>query len=358
MREPGAKPGVLAPVGPARHADLCAFADAGLRLIHLRSHVNPARDVLKWRDAGASSVVLQLLSPQPAREPTSPQTFVNSFSQDIGDYLDVGVRAVEVHGEPNRADRGAGVSWQDGAAFGAWFAEVHRYLKARFGAEIRVGFPALAPPDAAHPEAGAAIAESTFLEQCRHALEAADWAALHVTWQTLAEMRDIEGGMRCLWRYFERFPAQRFIVTSFANVTRDLHPVARGQQYAEYLTLMAQYERVLGVAGFPLRSGDPHYGPLAWISAEGRPTETLAEIAARPRLPDPRRVQMSWPTDTRRYIQAFGDHPRAYHRRYQMTGGHNGVDLAVNAQKPESSPITAALEGTVTQVALDESGYG
>lgn len=358
MNEPGADPGVLAPAGPVRQTDLAAFAAAGLRLVRLRCRVNPARDVARWRDAGATRCILQLLSPEPARRLTSPQAFVERASPDLDAYMEAGVRYVEVHGEPNRADRGAGVSWQDGAAFNMWFEEVYAILRERFGEAIRLGFPALAPSDGPHPDPTAAIPEGPFLAQCERALQVADWISIHVFWRTVEEMRGFEGGMRCLRRYLEHFPEQHFIVTAFANVNPDLRPRTRGEQYAEFLTLMAQYDRVLGVSGYLLRSSDPRYGPLAWTRIDGEPTAVVTELAARARLPDYTRMQMAWPTLRRRYLQLFGANQRAYYRCCQLTGGHNGVDLDVGGSAEGAAPITAAWDGTVTQVAFDADGYG
>lgn len=350
--------GVLAGVGPARRLDLAAFANCGLDLIRLRSLVNSAEDVAKWRDAGASFVMLQLLSPRVAQSPHSPEAFVEYFSSDLEAFLMTGVRDIEIHGRPNRADHGAGVSWRDGAAFGIWFEEVLRRLRARFGEDLRVGFPGLASTGRPRPDPSAPIDAATFLSQCRPAVELADWVALHVYWRTLAEMRAPGGAMRCLRGYLEVFETQNFIITEFANVSPELVADVRGRQYVEFTTLMAQYDRILGTSGFLLRSNDPRYSPLAWLKPEGTPTGVISAFADRPRLPDPRQVWFAWPTEVHRYVQAFGANQSGYHDSSRMTGGHNGVDLAVDVASPETSPITAAMGGTVTQVALDEEGYG
>jgi murein DD-endopeptidase MepM/ murein hydrolase activator NlpD len=171
-------------------------------------------------------------------------------------------------------------------------------------------------------------------------------------------MRGFDGGMRFLRKYLEHFPEQGFIVTAFANANPDLNPRVRGRQYAEYLTLMAQYDRVLGVSGYLLRSSDPRYSPLAWTRVDGERTEVISELAARTRLPAPEDLRMLWPTDVRRYVQLFGANQRAYYRCCRLTGGHNGVDIAVIGGASGASPILAALAGTVTQVAFDEDGYG
>lgn len=358
MSDPHGLPGVLAGVGPARHSDLNAFRQGRLRLVRLRAQVNPIGDLAKWRDAGAAEAILSLLSPLPAQHPTSPERFVEVFAADIEAFLKAGGRYLEVHDEPNRSDRGAGVTWQDGAGFAAWFHAVSHLIRGKFGDTPRVGFPALTPASSRRPDPSAAVDEGTFLEQCRDALELADWAALHVYWRTLEEMRGSGAGMRFLATYLEAFPEQVFIVTEFANASLDLAPGPRGDQYAEFVTLLAQYDRILGASGFLLRSADPHYDPLAWIANDGTPRATIAHLGRRPELPDPRQVWFDWPTGFRAYDQLFGDHQRAHHDGFGIVGGHNGVDLAVDRDAPEASPIHAALGGTVVQVALDQSGYG
>lgn len=349
---------MVAPSGPARRSDLHAFSTAGLRLIRLRAHVNPPQDLPKWRDAGAVWAVLELLSPRPGKELTSPDDFVAAFSPTIETFLGFGLCHIEVQSEPNRADRGAGSSWQDGAAFSVWFEEVCHRLRTRFGDDVSIGFPALAASDAPHPDPAARIAASAFLAQCGSAIDVADWVALHIYWRTLEEMRGLQGAMGCLRTYLAAYPEQRFIITAFANVNRMLDSAGRGQQYAEYLTLMAQYDRILGVIGSPLRSSDPGHSALAWIGPGGEDTGVIAVLARRPSLPDPQRLPLAWPTDKHAYLQVFGAHQRAYYDCCQMTGGHNGVDLAVDVERSSPSPIGAALPGTVSQVALDTGGYG
>jgi murein DD-endopeptidase MepM/ murein hydrolase activator NlpD len=283
---------------------------------------------------------------------------VDHFAPEIDGFLQAGVRYFELHDEPNRADRGAAVSWQNGADFSAWFEEAVHHLRRRYGHAIRIGFPALASSGLPRPEPAAAIRETRFLEQCGSALQKADWAALHVYWRTLGEMRALDGVMRILRLYLEPFPSQTFFLTEIANVTIDLPAAARGRQLTELMTLAAQYDRILGTCGFLLRSSDPRYEPLGWLTPEGVARPVLDEVAGRPKLPDPAQFWLTWPTQSRHYLRLFGEHQREYYDRYWLAGGHNGVDLAVAAVGSERPPVRAALGGTVEQVAHDADGYG
>lgn len=351
-------PGILVAAGPAQPQDLAAFTAARLRLARLRAHSNPPADVARWRDAGATAFILQLLSPLPGQAATTPQAFVDAYTDDLVAFLDQGLRYVELHDEPNRADRGCGVSWNDGAGFGVWFAEAAALLRARFGDALAIGFPALAPARPPCPEPAPLIEEAAFLDGCADALADADWAALHCYWADRAELRSYDGPLRFLRLYLERFPEQTFRITEFANVGVGATPLQQGQHYAEFLTAVSQYDAIAAACGFLLRSDHPAYAALGWLAPDGTPRETVTLVANRAAPPDSYRLRMLWPTEFRAYNQYFGENQELYTTSSGMVGGHNGVDLRVNRTAPENSPIRAALPGTVSQVAFDSTGYG
>ncbi len=327
-------------------------------MVRLRCHVNPVSDLQKWRDAGADSFVLHLLSPTPARQAVTPSAFVDEFSSQIGLFLDAGARFLEIHDEPNRVDRGLTRSWEDGAAFSAWFGEVVRCLHGRFGYDVKIGFPALVAVGRPHPDVATVGDDVVFLHQCAGALDSADWVALHIYWRSLDEMREYEGAMWFLRAYLDASPQRDCIVTEFADLDPGVSPVRRGREYAEFLTLTAQYDRVLGACGFPFRSRDPRLDPIAWLDTDGTPRDVISAVANRPRLPDPQQMPLLWPTPSRHYERVFGQEQETYYQTYGMVGGHNGVDLGLADASTGPSPICASLAGTVTQVALDRDGYG
>lgn len=350
--------GILAPVGHVRREDLDAFLKARLGLVKLRARVNPSDDVLQWRNAGASNFVLQLLSPLPSQTAVTPQMFVDYFSPEITAFMTQGVNVIEVLDEPNRFDRGAGVSWVDGDSFSLWFFETHRLFCSRFGSDARIGFPALAQSGLPRAESVRSLDEISFLEQCTDAMADADWVAIHTYWRTLNEMRGYDGALRFLRLYMEQLPRQTFMVTEFANVDPTLPSEVRGAHYVEFYTAMAQYDRLVGACSMPLRSSNPLYAPFAWLHTGAQPNSVLSQMAERPMLPDSQSIRMIWPTAFHQYHQYFGAKQKAYFDSYGLAGGHNGVDLRVDRSSPQTSPIVAALGGTVIQVALDETGYG
>jgi murein DD-endopeptidase MepM/ murein hydrolase activator NlpD len=350
--------GILAPVGRVRQYDLDTFSMAGLNLVRLRMQANIPSDIQKWRDAGAEEFILQLRSPLASQIHQTPEMFADYFSTEIESFINTGVRFIEIHDKPNRVDHGAGVSWLDGDGFSFWFFETFRLFRTRFGKDLRIGFPALFPTDLVHSEPDSALDEVTFIEQCADAMATADWVAVQIYWRTYEEMISFDGALRFLRLYMQSLPKQKFIVTEFANVNPHLPSDIRGAQYAEFYTIMSQYDRIQGVCALILRASERLYEPLAWQDRDGRPRPLVAKVAARPRIPDPTKIQMTWPSEYRQYNQYYGWNQHKYYDCYGITGGHNGVDLRVDRISPYNSPIYAALGGTVIQVAFEEFGYG
>lgn len=345
-------------VGPARYAELQAFARARLRAVRLRSHVHFAWDVPRWRDAGADFFVLQLLTPLLGKQPVTPTAFVDLFSREVERFMRMGVTYVEVHDRPNRRERGAGISWRDGAEFAQWFQEVAHRLRVRFGSQIRVGFPALDEAQAQGPLTDSAMHWRVhFLQQVTGALEAADWVALHIYWRTREEMRALDGALHFLEAYLARYPLQAFVVTEFANLDPRLSAEERGAQYAEFILQVSQYDRVRAVIGLPMCSADPQIEALAWLTGEKERSPVIEALARRPALPSTDDAVLRWPTGMRRCVRSFGDEPFRYHTQWGLSGGHNGLDLALTGLSEEGLAVTACLAGTVVQVARDSDGY-
>ena len=344
--------------GPARRAELEAFAQARLRAVRLRSHVHSAWDVPRWRDVGADFFVLQLLTPLLGQRPVAPRAFVDLFSDEVERFMRAGVTYIEVHEHPTRPERGAGVVWRDGAEFAQWFYAVAYRLRSRFGPEIKVGFPALDEATPSEPLSEPAISWRTrFLEQVSGVLEAADWVALHVYWRTWEEMRALDGALRFLEAYLASSPLQAFVITEFANLDRRLSAEERGAQYAEFVLQVSQYERVRAVIGFPMGSADPQTQSLAWLREEDGRFPVIEAFARRPGLPPVGEVVLRWPTRVQRCLRSFGDEPFRTYTQWGVNGGHNGVDLALASSGEEGLAVTACLAGTVVQVARDSEGY-
>lgn len=349
-----ARAGVVVGEGSVRPADLEALRQAAIETVKLRAPANPAADVGAFRERGIHHFLVQLISPRPAAQPTSPDAFVDELAPIVRGFLRAGVTDFEVHGEPNTRPRGYGVSWESPAAFSAWFVAVADCLRRRFSPPLRVGFPGLSPAGPALPGFPPAVPEEEFLDGCREALAAADFVCCHVYWTTRVEMEDYDGALRFLRTYLER-PEVRpkpVVISQFANVNPAQSAAEKGAQYADFYFFCSQYDRIGGAYAFLLRSPDPSWEGLTWLRPDGTPTAILEAVRGRKRMPHPAALRLVWPTVTRAYTQAFGDRQQIYYeasydlvsQKYWLHGGHEGVDL----QATEGSPILAALKGRIS----------
>ncbi|MBC7225687.1 MAG: M23 family metallopeptidase [Thermoflexales bacterium] len=346
-----AKAGVTAGEGPVRPADLAVLQQAAVEAVRLRAGVNPVSDLGAYRGLGIQRFLVQLLSPRPGTEPTPPDRFVEDFAPLVAAFLREGVTDFEIHGEPNTAQRGYGVSWDSPAAFSAWFVAVAEELRRRFGPPLRVGFPGLAPAGPSLPGLAPVVPDEVFLNDCRDALTAADFVCCHVYWATRAEMENYNGALRFLRLYLER-PEVRpkpVVLSQFANINPAQSDAEKGAQYADFYFFCTQYDRIEGAYSFLLRSPDPGWAGLTWLRPDGTPTAIPDAVGSRRRMPHPAALRLVWPTVTRAYTQAYGDRQQIYYeaswdpvaQKYWLHGGHEGVDL----QAAEGSPVLACLRG-------------
>ncbi len=346
-----AKAGVTLGEGPLRPADLAALQQAAIEAVRLRAGVNPVTDLDALRGVGIQRFLVQLLSPRPGAEPTPPEAFVEEFAPLVAAFLHKGATDFEIHGEPNTAARGYGVSWDSPAAFSNWFIAVADGLRRRFGPPLRVGFPGLTPIGSSLPGLAPLVPDEAFLSECREALTAADFVCCHVYWTKRAEMENYNGALRFLRLYMER-PEVRpkpIVISQFANVNPAQSDAEKGAQYADFYFFCAQYDRIEAACGFLLRSSDPSWGGLPWLRPDGTPTAIPGAVGGRKRMPHPAALRLVWPTVTRAYTQAYGDRQQIYYeaswdpvnQTYWLHGGHEGVDL----QAAEGSPVLACLRG-------------
>jgi hypothetical protein len=370
-----AKAGLLVGDGPVTPTDLDVIRQAQLEALKLRAIVNPASDISIYRDNSIHTFLVQMLSPQPGEAPTSPQAFVDYFAPAIAGFVRAGVSDFEIHGEPNRPDRGYGVSWNSPAAFGDWFVAVQELLKETFGPQVRTGFPGLTPPPPCQPGATPVVAQGDFLRECAAAVQEADFVCCQIHWDSAAGLRAFEGGMRFIRQYLEDFPEKPLVISEFSNVNVSTSATSKGDQYAELYFVCTQYDgcyqnwpgnpvswpRVHAAYAFILRSPDPAYASQVWIDAGGQTRPIAERVAARGHMPHPTAMRLVWPTEFRHYTQFYGENQQHYYNTsfaHSLHGGHNGADMHVNVSDPASSPIKACLDGVVTRKQMIETGYG
>ena len=334
-----AKAGLLAGAGSPTQDDLDQIQQAGLEAIKLRAKVNLPSELVAYRGAGIHTFLVQLLSPEPAEHPTSPDDFVNHFADDITAFLKAGVTDFEVHGEPNTSQRGYNVSWSTPEEFSDWFVEVAVKLRAKFGSPLRLGFPGLAPPEPLPPNITPIVSDEGFLAGCSSGLAAADFLCCHAYWLSQAQMRDYDHALRFIRTYAERADLP-LVISEFANVNPEELPTDKGDQYGEFYFLCAQYEQFSAAYGFLLRSSDPVYSGLAWAG-----TDIPTRVGQRKRMPHPALLRLAWPTIARDYTQLYGKRQKVYRQASKwLHGGHEGVDLKAAFR----TTIRACLAGSVS----------
>ena len=349
-----AKAGLYVGKGPLTPTEIETLRQAEIEAVKFSARADPLL-LDACRGIGIHTFLVQLLSPQPGTQPTSPEAFVDEMAPRVEAFLRKGATHFEVHGEPNLTGRGYGVSWGSPAAFSDWFLEVAERLRTAFGPPLQVGFPGLAWSTPRLSAEAPAVPDDQFLEGCGPALEGADFVCCHVCWTSWEEMRDYHGALRFLRLYMERTD-RPLVVSAFANVAPEQSPAEKGEQYAEFYFFCSQYDRLEAAYAYLLRSPDPTFAGVAWAG-----TEIPTRVGSRRRMPHPSTVRLAWPTVTRAYTQAFGERQRRYfeasfdpvHHVHWLHGGHEGVDL----QAAEGTPVRACLAGRVS-IGPSGTAYG
>lgn len=177
-------------------------------------------------------------------------------------YL-AGVRYFEVANEPNLypasgAHEGMGICWKDGAEFADWWFDAVNYLRPLMP-DAKFGFPAMSP--------GAAIPDyrynpERFLSEAIDAVQAADWLAFHVYWQSDGgEIWALDQIRQSAWR----FAHKRMMVTEFANTNPYVDREIKGHQYARfYEGARLLPESVGALDSFVMDSTDPQFESQKW----------------------------------------------------------------------------------------------
>jgi hypothetical protein len=178
-----------------------------------------------------------------------PPLFVEMVGNSAAALYQAGVRYFEVHNEPNLPQEGLGVSWADGAEFGAWFSQAVHLLRAKMP-DARLGYPGLSPQEVNHPT-------FPFLDGSTQAINArADWIGVHCYWQSDGnghwQMRsDDFGGM--FWRRVaRRFPDKLLMITEFSCNNKDVAYADKGRMYGDYYRLLRHEPNVGAAFSFAL----------------------------------------------------------------------------------------------------------
>ncbi len=200
----------------------------------------------------------------------TPQEFV-AYMAPIINRLRPWVKKFEIHNEPNHHTglEGWGATDDHARDFLQWYLEVLRRLR-QVAPWAQFGFPGLAPGDYPHRD-------RAWLAICRPAIEQSDWLGVHCYWQ-YDNMRHPEWGLR-FRLYHDMFPNKPLEITEFGDST-NVSPEGTfralkaddhiAQEYADYYTLLLNYDYVRSASAFILSSPDPQWRPFVWRLESGR----------------------------------------------------------------------------------------
>jgi murein DD-endopeptidase MepM/ murein hydrolase activator NlpD len=356
--------GVHARNAAAETADKKAIRTARIEAVKLLVGGNELSDIDAYRQAGVKIFHARLYTEEPAHDTEmSAAKFVQVFSPAMQDYIARGVTSFEIHNEPNLTIEGYGVTWHSPQEFAAWFKQAVAGFRARFGRGIRLGFPGLSPGGPGGPRV---ISDWDFLAGCRDAVTAADFLCVHTYWQSRVEMEDINGGLRFLKEYHEKFPDKPIVISEFSN--NGLEDAAeKGKQYAVFYALCAQYSWIEAAYSFILSSPNDEFAKETWRTEEGIIRPVASTVAARTTLPAPSLLRLGWPADSQyvgQITQVYGEAQQFYFDnsldpatgQHWLHGGHAGIDLHIGTS--DGAPIRAALPGTVIRSRFDPTGFG
>lgn len=368
------KAGINAQRGAVTNADVDNFRLARLGGVRLRTDEHHALTVQVYREAGAVYFNGVVTLPDMGTTVRNPERFVAEALPGMRILYEAGVGAFEIGYQPNTAFGGYGLTWRSPQAWGGWFSEVVARFRAAFaGRPLRLGLPVMAiyaPRTEPDPLAGnrprQPVSDIDFLEANRDTINRdADFIACATHWNDTAHMRDIAGGLRFIRHYHERFPGKRLVVAEFSNARPDklsLPPnddawQAVGEEYAEFYTLIAQYDWLEAAYAQVLRDAQrPHE---SWVAPDGQRRRIFAAVQARSHVPEPHELRLTWPTESDVVTQAYGLRQLDYsgYSEGRLRGGHEGIDL----RAPFGSVLRACLAGRVVYAGRTDgrfNGYG
>jgi hypothetical protein len=213
----------------------------------------------------------------------SPGDFVTWQINNVSMFRSAGVHLYEIHNEPNLIAEGLGTSWSNGEGFSAWFSQVYKLLKAKFP-DCYFGFPGVSP--------GATISnvrmdEWTFLNQCKPAIQLADFMCQHVYWQTSQELTGIGDGVRAVELYRALAPNKTLFITEFSNQSQFISPTSKAAEYVRFYAAMKTLPYVGAAFAFVASASSPEFRREVWRNEDGSLTAIPAIVGNRNQSPPP-----------------------------------------------------------------------
>lgn len=285
--------------------DYQVIRDANLEVVKMMSQTRPEVFERIKRENPGIEIITRLYDDRigPGGHP-SPQAFADKvipIMQSLRDYC----IKFQVANEPNHLDRieGWGPEDEDAQSFNDWFLKVYDQLKG-VCPWASIGFPGLAVPVFAH-------GGQAWLDECRPAIERADWLGVHCYWQTpppppLDNRPSVifhESFGLTFKQYHQQYPHKTIEILECgnSNVQSDWHSdwaipdddVA--QEYVAWLEKVFKYDYINSASFFILSSQDPRWSFFAWRTEQNRIKPVVQRVGQMSR-PPLRQVQAPPPT--------------------------------------------------------------
>jgi hypothetical protein len=173
----------------------------------------------------------------------TPAEFIDYCREGLRGMYDEGVRAFQIHNEPNLVQEGLGFAWTDGKAFGSWLLSVLSRLRAEFPG-CTWGYPGLSP----QPNT------EQFFRDSKFAADQCDFVCVHAYWQSWSGGQwnaiDESGGMS--WLAVARQTTKPLCLTEYSNNSKTVPYNKKGTEYHDYLERLRQQGRIKIAFAFAL----------------------------------------------------------------------------------------------------------
>jgi hypothetical protein len=265
--------------GQFTESDFKAIREAKIEMAKLMEYTK--LDVLHRLRVERPSIQFIIRLYEQGQKPDAPEAFVKKHATSIESFR-LYTNLFEVLNEPNHPQEGWGPTLDHAKEFNDWFLQTVSLLKTRHP-WAKFGFPALSPtmlPDDPY-------LDYDWVEECRPAVEAADWLAVHCYWFDEHGVLHPGFGLRFI-QYHQRFPNKTIHVTEF-NGSPETHNWHRAENYVKYYQKVAEYDYVASASAFILSSPDTQFQRLQWWDPNtGEPYPVAWQVGQIPRPLSPK----------------------------------------------------------------------
>jgi len=192
----------------------------------------------------------------------TPQQFFDWTISDVkraAGYLGGRDVIVELHNEPNLEPEGLWHSWNNGAEFASWLAQLAGLYRAAMPG-VKLAFPGLSPGG---DVGGLRIDNQRFMRDAAGAIPAVDYLGVHTYW---AANWPMSMAIDVVDWYLGNVPTIPVIVTEASNNKATTSQENKASEYVAFHSNMKSRPRVYGVTYFVASASNPAWG---WSGGSG-----------------------------------------------------------------------------------------